>query len=78
MLRLGDPEAPFVFQRGDWVAWKKFDGSPDLDVIGEVLDGICEVHPESGICKVSYVVKRSDGSYFGADQLILVPFGPVR
>lgn len=72
MMRLGDPGAPFKFKKGDRVAWRRFDGSPDGEFSGEVVDAHCEYHFGSGIYRTSYVVKRDNGYYFGADQLNLI------
>ena len=72
MSRLGDSEAPFRFKKGDRVAWRRFDSTIDFDHSGVVTDGICEHQPGSGYFHATYVVRRSDGSSFGADQHFLV------
>lgn len=70
MARLGDPDAPFRFQKGDRVAWTRFDGSPDSRHAGVVVDAICAFQP--GTYRGVYLVQRNDGSYFGADAGCLV------
>lgn len=72
MTRLGDPGAPFRFQKGDRVAWRRFDGSPDSVHAGVVVDAICEFQPGIGTYRAAYLVQRNDGSYFGADAGSLV------
>ncbi|HSB81360.1 MAG TPA: hypothetical protein VLM91_21485 [Candidatus Methylomirabilis sp.] len=76
MARLGDPDAPFGFKRGDRVAWIRFDGSLDPDFAGQIVDGICEYLPADGIHTSAYLVRRSDGSYFVADQRNLMRIAP--
>ncbi len=76
MTRLGDPDAPFAFKRGERVAWVRFDGSPDLDFSGLVVDGVCEYLPAVGIYTAAYLMKRDDGSYFSADQRNLMRIPP--
>ena len=75
VARLADPEAtdaPFSFSKGDRVAWKRWDGSPDPEFSGVVVDGICEYVLRGGSFRDRYVVQRSDGHYFGGGQLDLV------
>lgn len=72
MARLGDPGVPFRFQKGDRVAWRRFDGSPDFEVAGVVVDAICEYQPGVGTYKGVFLVQRNDGSYFGADATCLL------
>ena len=38
IARLGDPGAPFRFRPGDRVAWRRWDGAPDLEFFGLVVD----------------------------------------
>jgi hypothetical protein len=76
IVRLGDAgswEAPFRFKKGDRVAWKRSDGSPDQEFSGIVVDGLCEYVPGGGAYRDSYVVERSDGLHFGAGHFDLVP-----
>lgn len=40
--RLGDPRAPWAFQKGEFVARKMADGSPDPHERGVIDDGCCE------------------------------------
>jgi hypothetical protein len=68
MARLGEPGAPFRFMRGDRVAWVRFDGTPDFQFAGVIVDGVCEYQPGIGAYKASYLVQRADGSYFGVDH----------
>jgi hypothetical protein len=75
VVRLGDPDAPdapFTFRKGDRVAWKRWDGSPDPEFSGEITDGICEYVPGGGAYRDRYVVRREDGSFFGAEPLDLI------
>ena len=75
VARLGDPstpDAPFWFQKGDHVAWKRWDGSADPEFSGIVVDGVCEYVSGGGSFRDRYVVQRSDGHYFGGGQLDLV------
>jgi hypothetical protein len=76
LVRLGDPtaqDAPFRFKKGDRVAWKRWDGSPDEEMAGVVVDGICEYVPGGGAYRDTYIVQRKrDGFYFGADELDLI------
>jgi hypothetical protein len=74
MARLGDPNAPFAFRRGNRVAWKRSDGTPDHEFIGEIVDGICEFEKDgAGSYRAAYVVKREDGTFFAGGELDLVP-----
>lgn len=75
-VRLGDPNAPFVFKKGDHVAWVRFDGSADLEFAGQIVDGFCEYLPAAGISTTVYIVKRTDGYLFGADERHLVRLPP--
>ncbi|MBI4590078.1 MAG: hypothetical protein HY725_14690 [Candidatus Rokubacteria bacterium] len=75
VVRLGDPnalDAPFRFKKGDRVAWKRWDGSPDIEFSGTIVSGICEYVPGGGAYRDRYVIERKDGFYFGADQLDLI------
>lgn len=72
MARLGDPVAPFLFTKGDRVAWVRFDRSIDFDFGGEVVDGVCEYIPGGPVYTAVYRVRRDDGTYFEADQRNLV------
>lgn len=72
IARLGDPGAPFRFRQGDRVAWRRWDGAPDLEFFGLVVDGICEYVPGGGAYRDRYVVRREDGTYFAAGQPDLV------
>ena len=75
LVRLGDPsahDAPFRFKKGDRVAWKRGDGSPDKEMSGVIVDGICEYVPGGGAYRDKYIVQLSDGFYFGADELDLI------
>lgn len=71
MARLGEPGAPFRFQKGERVAWARFDGTPDLAFAGVVVDAVCEYQPGVGAYKAGYLVQRDDGTYFGADHVHL-------
>jgi len=74
VVKLGDPaasDAPFRFKKGDRVAWRRWDGSADLEFSGVVIDGICEYVPGGGAYRDRYVVERPDGLHFGAAQLDL-------
>jgi hypothetical protein len=72
MARLGEPGAPFRFQKGDRVAWIRFDGTPDFEYAGVIVDGECEYQPGVGAYKAGYLVQRADGSYFGVDHAHLM------
>lgn len=75
VARLGDPQtpdAPVRYRRGDRVAWKRSDGSPDPEFSGVVVDGICEYVPGGGSYRDRYVVQRADGQLFGGGQLDLL------
>ncbi len=75
LARLGDPEAPdapFRFRKGDRVAWKRWDGLPDREMSGVVVDGICEYIPGGGAYRDRYLVERKDGFCFPADELDLI------
>jgi hypothetical protein len=75
IARLGDPgsaEAPFSFRQGARVAWKRWDGKPDAEFAGVIVDGICEYVPGGGAYRDRYVVQRPDGLHFGAGALDLV------
>lgn len=76
LVRLSDPDAfdaPFKFKKGDRVAWKRWDGSPDEDMSGVVVDGHCEYVPGGGAYRDRYIVQRfKDGFHFAADELDLV------
>lgn len=56
-FRLGDSRVPWKFERGDRVAWKKTNGSPDPHDRGIVDDGWCEREgnwfdePQYRVCK---------------------------
>lgn len=63
---------PWRFQKGDRVVWQRFDGTPDFEFAGVVLDAVCEYQPGVGIYRVGYLVQRRDGSYFGADPANLM------
>lgn len=54
------------------MAWRRWDGSPDPESSGIVVDGICEYVPGGGAYKDRYVVQRKDGTYFAAGHLDLV------
>ncbi len=69
---LGSGDAPFRFKQGDKVAWKRSDGSADVEFSGVVVDGLCEYLPGGGAYRDSYVVERSDGFHFGAGHFDLV------
>jgi hypothetical protein len=74
VARLGeDPYAPFYFRRGERVAWRRWDGSPDREISGTIVDGICEYEPGGGAYRDSYVIQLDNGMYFGADSHDLVP-----
>ena len=75
MARLGDPsapDAPFSFQKGERVAWKRWDGSPDSEFSGVVVDGLCEYVPGGGSYRDRYVVQRNDGHHFGGGSFDLI------
>ena len=75
VVRLGDPsapDAPFRFKKGDRVAWKRWDGKPDGEFAGVVVDGICEYVSGGGAYRDRYVIQRADGLQFGAVSLDLV------
>jgi len=75
IVRLDEPaaaSAPFRFRRGDRVAWKRLDGTPDPDYVGIIVDGLCEYLPSGGAFRDRYVVERGDGLRFGAGHLDLV------
>lgn len=74
LARLGDPTAPFLFRKGDRVAWKRSNGTPDHEFIGEIVDGICEFeNGGAGFYRAAYVVKREDEVYFAGGEHDLVP-----
>lgn len=75
VARLGEPGAPFRLRKGDRVAWKRWDGSADLDFSGTVVDGICEYVVGGGAYRDRYVVQRKDGTFFAAGDLDLVKLG---
>ncbi len=65
VVRLGDPEAadaPFRFSKGARVAWKRWDGSPDPEFSGVVVDGICEYVPGGGAYSAMWRARRSTES----------------
>ena len=68
----GDPRAPFRFHKGERVAWKRSDGSPDPDMRGVVEDGCCEYQEGGGWYEDEYIVRREDGSTFRAGHFALV------
>lgn len=72
--RLGfDLQAPFRFQRGDKVAWKRQDGTPDSEFQGTITDGTCEYTVGGGAYQPPvYVVRRDDSFEFAAAELSLV------
>jgi len=72
LARLGDLGAPFRFRKGDRVAWKRWDGSPDVEMSGLVVDGICEYVVGGGAYRDRYVVQRKDGTHFAAGDLDLI------
>lgn len=72
VARLGDPDAPFRLKKGDRVAWKRWDGTPDSEFSGVIVDGICEYVSGGGAYRDRYVVERKDGVYFGAGDLDLI------
>jgi hypothetical protein len=75
IAKLGDPgatDAPFRFRKGDRVAWKRWDGSPDIEFSGEIVDGICEYVPGGGSYRDRYVVRTKDGHYFGGGHVDLI------
>ena len=44
----GSGDAPFRFKKGDKVAWKRSDGSADIEFSGVIVDGLCEYLPGGG------------------------------
>jgi transcriptional regulator with XRE-family HTH domain len=67
VTRLGeDPRAPFGFDKGDMVALKRPDGSPDPRNVGVVVDGICWHTPPAGSYVDLYQIRREDGMFFNA------------
>jgi len=72
MAQLQEPGAPFKFKKGDRVAWVRFDGTPDFEFAGVIVDGVCEYQPGVGAYKAGYVVQRADGSCFGVDHAHLM------
>ena len=75
VVRLGDPsatDAPFRFKKGDRVAWRRWDGNPDPEFSGVVIDGLCEYLQGGGAYRDSYIVERADGFQFGGGHFDLM------
>ena len=66
----GDIEAPFTFSEGDRMAWKGYDGIPDLRLSGQIESGVCEYG--GGWYKATYIVRMENGLRFGGGELDLV------
>jgi len=75
IVRLGDPsatDAPFRFKKGDRVAWRRWDGKPDLEFSGIVIDGHCEYVLGGGAYRDGYVIERADGLHFAGGHFDLM------
>lgn len=68
----GAPIAPFRLRKGDVVAWKRSDGSPDPILRGVVVDGVCEYVTGGGAFRDGYIVRQADGRQFPARSLDLL------
>ncbi len=71
-MRLSDQGAPFYFQAGERVAWRRWDGAPDREFQGIVMDAIGTFTLPGGSYRAVYTVRRDDGYFFKAGEAALV------
>lgn len=62
----------FRLRKGDRVAWRRNDGSPDPENNGVIVDGIWRGQVGGGWYEVIYEIERPDGLRFRAKPLELV------
>ena len=63
---------PFRFHKGERVAWKRSNGSPDPDMRGVIEHGCPEYQEGGGWYEDEYIVRREDGTTFRAGHFDLV------
>ena len=61
-----------MFRKNDRVAWRQPDGSPDVELSGVIVEGICEYLAAGGVYRNRYVVQRFDGTKFAAGDFDLI------
>jgi hypothetical protein len=76
-VTIDEQPSRFGLRKGDRVAWRRNDGSPDLENSGVIVDGIWRGQVGGGWYEVSYEIERSDGLRFRAKPLELVKL-PVQ
>jgi hypothetical protein len=76
-VTIDEQPSRFGLRKGDRAAWRRNDGSPDLENSGVIVDGIWRGQVGGGWYEVSYEIERSDGLRFRAKPLELVKL-PVQ
>ena len=71
-MRLSDPDAPFFFRAGEHVAWRRWNGAPDREFRGTVVDAVGTFTLPGGPYSATYYVQRGDGQIFRSSEVCLV------